>query len=139
NRFFAGGSIRQHPRKRRDFSEPAPIVFLLHVNREGHGDAFLDTLLFTSSYCRHYIVGTATTAYRHYTLQRVEGLTAICLVLGFPVLGVGFLVLGVPSRPQGRTLPVSGGPQALSRAMAKKPALWAVRSTGLLGQVGRMK
>src|SRR5205823_39750 len=52
---------------------------------------------------RHHIVGTATTAYRHYTLQRVEGLTAICLVLGFPVLGVGFLVLGVPSRPQGRT------------------------------------
>ena len=31
------------------------------------------------------------------------------------------------------TLAVSGGPQALGHDVAKKPALWAVRSTGLLG------
>jgi len=31
-----------------------------------------------------------------------------------------------------RTLPVSGGPQALTHTLTKKPALWAVRSSGLL-------
>jgi hypothetical protein len=33
------------------------------------------------------------------------------------------------------TPPVSGGPQIVSQAWRKKPALWAVRSTGLLGPV----
>jgi hypothetical protein len=35
----------------------------------------------------------------------------------------------------GRTLPVSGGPQALTYTLTKRPVLWAVRSSGLLDGV----
>ena len=46
-----------------------------------------------------------------------------------------FWMSRVPPTPaaRARTLPVSGGPQATDYRTGRKPALWAVRSTGLLG------
>ena len=48
-------------------------------------------------------------------------------------LGAG--ILARASKATNLTPPVSGGPQQKKQETAKKRALWAVRSTGLLGAV----
>jgi hypothetical protein len=48
------------------------------------------------------------------------------------------LQCNAPGGQSGLTLPVSGGPQEKRQEQPKKPTLWAVRSTGLLGRVCRI-